>query len=225
MLRIESVTKHYKRKKNALCDISVQLPETGIVALMGTNGAGKSTLIRLLTTLDKPSSGRIMFNERDILQEPTALRRHLGYLPQHFAAYETLTGLEFLRYVSALKGISTSAIQSAIERAFAMTGLTEEAQKRIGAYSGGMKQRLGIAQAIIGAPKVIVFDEPTTGLDTKERERFGTLLSEMSSTTLVLISTHILSDVEELADKVIFLENGMLKAFGTSALVLPQMLL
>ncbi len=222
MLHLHNISKHYKNKPNALRDISFAFPQTGIVALLGANGAGKSTLIRLLATLDTPSSGEICMGEHNIIRSPETLRQHLGYLPQHFAVYETLSGYEFLRYMAALKAIHPSRYDETIKYALAMAGLQYQAHERIITYSGGMKQRLGIAQAIIGNPKIIIFDEPTVGLDLKEHERFRALLTTLASTTLVILSTHIVSDIDHLADICILLKQGRINKVGSFEAVMQE---
>lgn len=214
MLRFEHVSKRYKSGKLAVDDISLHL-DCGIVGLLGPNGAGKSTLLRLAATLEIPTSGKILFNDKNIVQYPDAVRAYLGYLPQDFTAESTLTAIEFLDYIASLKGLSGSVCANEIDEVLAATNLTSISKNRIGIFSGGMKQRLGIAQALLGKPLLLLVDEPTTGLDPEERLAFRNLLSTFGRNRLVVLSTHIVSDIEIVATKVAILHNGRLIAFDT----------
>jgi len=211
MLEIRNVVKQFGKNVTAVDDVSLQL-QRGVVGLIGHNGAGKTTLMQMIATLTKPSSGQIIFQGVDILKFPDAIRTRLGFLPQDFGVYPNLSALEFMQYFAALKGVrDPERIRYLLE----LVNLTEHAQRSASAFSGGMRRRLGIAQALLNDPDILVVDEPTAGLDPEERLRFRNLLSELGNEKLVLMSTHIVSDVESVASELAIMRNGKLIGFDT----------
>ncbi|MDM4765423.1 ABC transporter ATP-binding protein [Pelomonas sp. SE-A7] len=211
MLSIQNLVKVHGGKLRALDDVSLELGP-GVLGLVGHNGAGKSTLMQLLATLSKPTSGRILLDGQCIVARPEAMRRRLGYLPQDFSVPSHLTALEFLQYFAALKGVRDAA---RIRRLLELVNLHEQANRLAIGFSGGMRQRLGIAQALLNDPDVLIVDEPTAGLDPEERLRFRNLLSEIGFSKLVIVSTHIVSDIENMARQLAILRQGRLVAFDT----------
>jgi ABC-2 type transport system ATP-binding protein len=212
-LSIESVSKVYKGGVRALTDLTLSV-RPGVLGLLGPNGAGKSTLMRILATITRPSSGRVIWDGEDIARNPDALRGTLGYLPQDFGVYPNLSALEFLEYVAAVKGLDARAARRRIDELLELVNLTEARKRPLGGFSGGMRQRVGIAQALLNDPRLLVVDEPTAGLDPEERVRFRNLLSELSGERLVLLSTHIVSDIEATATEIAILSKGRLVAHG-----------
>lgn len=178
----------------------------GIYGLVGANGAGKTSLLQMIAGVLVPSAGSIQYNGFPVASEH--YRSRLGYLPQHFGYYPEFTGIRFLLYMSMLKGLSKSAAKTRSEEMLELTGLTDFACKKIRAYSGGMKQRLGIAQVFLNFPEIVILDEPTAGLDPRERIRFRNLISRLGSESIVIFSTHILSDLEGLADTILIMKQG-----------------
>ncbi len=211
-LEISALTKRY-RDVVAVNDFSLVL-RAGILGLLGPNGAGKSTLMRMLATVTRPTSGSIVFNGTDVVRSPDPLRRTLGYLPQDFGVYPHLNAVEFLEYLAALKGLDRRASRPRIESLLEMVNLTHAMKRPLGGYSGGMRQRVGIAQALLNDPGVLIVDEPTTGLDPEERVRFRNLLRELAGERIIILSTHICSDVETVADRVAIVGGGKLIACG-----------
>lgn len=205
-LVIDRVTKQYKNKI-AVDRISVNL-QKGVYGLLGENGAGKTTLMRMICGILKPTSGTISFDGIDVKEE--SYRSILGYLPQDFGYYPEFTGQDFLLYMSALKGIEKLQAKKRAAELLQLTSLQDVAKKKIKTYSGGMKQRLGIAQALLSQPKLLVLDEPTAGLDPKERVRFRNLIEDLGKESVVLLSTHIVSDVEHIADTVMIMKAGQI---------------
>ena len=193
--------------KLAVQQVSLTLTE-GIYGLLGANGAGKTTLMRLLCNLQKPSSGQILLDGQDIRQLDADYRRLLGYLPQHFGYYPGFAAEDFLLYVAALKGLPPRLAEQRSDKLLAAVGLAEVRRRRIKTFSGGMKQRLGIAQALLAEPRILILDEPTAGLDPLERVRFRQLLNALAGRCIVLLSTHIITDVEQIAQKIILLRSG-----------------
>jgi len=187
----------------------------GIVGLLGPNGAGKSTLMRMLSTLARPSTGRILWQGTDIARDPDALRATLGYLPQDFGVYPALSAREFLAFLAAVKGVPHHVVGARVDDCLARVGLLDDADRALAGYSGGMRQRVGIAQALLGDPQLLVVDEPTVGLDPAERLRFRHLLTELAGERLVLLSTHIVSDVEASATRLVVLQAGRIVFDGT----------
>lgn len=216
MITIESVSKKYRGGNFGVKDFSLEL-KGGVLGLLGPNGAGKTTLMQMLATITKPTSGRILFRNEDIFRNPDELRSRLGYLPQDFGVYDNLTAYEFLSYFSALKGVhSKKRVQEMLE----LVNLHSVSNRAVGGFSGGMKQRLGIAQALINNPDLLIVDEPTAGLDPEERVRFRNILSDIGSGKLVILSTHIVSDVESIATEIAIMKNG-----GLVACAVPEVLL
>jgi ABC-type multidrug transport system ATPase subunit len=213
-LAIECVSKHYKRKAWALREFSLQLGP-GVVGLLGPNGAGKSTLMRILATVSKPTEGRVTWNGVDIATNPDAVRETLGYLPQDFGVYPHLTAVEFLGYLAAAKGLPLARTRKRIDELLVLVNLTEVQNQPVGGFSGGMRQRVGIAQALLNDPRFLIVDEPTAGLDPEERVRFRDLLTTLSGDRIVLLSTHIVSDVEAVASSIALIAEGQLIRHAT----------
>ncbi len=210
-LSIRAVGKQYRRDFWGLRDFSLEMT-SGVLGLLGPNGAGKSTLMRILATITHPTQGQISWNEIDIVKHPNPLREVLGYLPQDFGVYPNLNAVEFLEYIAAMKGLDRRTARQRIEQLLALTNLGGVARRPLGGYSGGMKQRVGIAQALLNEPQLLIVDEPTAGLDPEERVRFRGLLADISSARIVLLSTHIVSDVEATATEIAILNHGCLVA-------------
>ena len=210
-LKIDNLTKRYA-DKTALDHISCSLTP-GITGLLGANGAGKSTLMRMICGVMKPTSGSITLDQYDVAKKE--YRNLIGYLPQDFGYYPEFTGLEFLLYVAALKGLDKQTAKTRSMELLEQVNLAGAAEKKIKTYSGGMKRRLGIAQALINRPKLIVLDEPTAGLDPKERVRFRHIFEELGKDSIVLLSTHIVSDIEKCADRVVIIKDGQKVFDGT----------
>ena len=212
-LHLDDVGFRYKGGKDALSNVTLKLGR-GIVGLLGPNGAGKSTLMRILATLTKPTRGRVHWNGDDIASRPDPLRRTLGYLPQDFGVYPMLSAREFLAYLSAVKGVSAKGAAARVDACLAQVGLAEAADRRLGEFSGGMRQRVGIAQALLNDPKLLIVDEPTVGLDPEERLRFRHLISDLAADRLVILSTHIVSDIEASATSLAVMAKGRLLFSG-----------
>ena len=208
-LSIEGVGKRYRGDVWGLRGFSLNL-QPGVLGLLGPNGAGKSTLMRILATITKPTEGRVTWDGADIVQEPDRLRSVLGYLPQDFGVYPNLNAVEFLEYLAAVKGLDAAAARRRIDELLVLVNLTEARKRPLGGYSGGMRQRVGIAQALLGDPKIVIVDEPTVGLDPEERVRFRNLLSELGGERVVILSTHIVSDVEATANGIAIVDRGRL---------------
>jgi len=205
-LTLEGVTKRFRNGVVAVNDVTLTM-RTGVLALLGPNGAGKTTLMQMIATITKPTSGRILFDGIDSAREPDALRRKLGYLPQDFGVYDGLTAQQFLTYFAALKGIHGRA---KVAEMLELVNLHAVADRAVGGFSGGMKQRLGIAQALINDPALLIVDEPTAGLDPEERLRFRNILSDIGFDRLVIFSTHIVSDIESIATEIAVMKSGRL---------------
>jgi ABC-type multidrug transport system ATPase subunit len=216
MLELQDVTKTFGKQATAVASLSLRL-EPGVVGLIGHNGAGKTTLMQMIATLTKPSSGRILLDGVDIAARPETMRRRLGYLPQDFGVYRNVSALEFMQYFAALKGVRDPA---RIRRLLELVNLHDHAQRQASTFSGGMLRRLGIAQALLNDPDVLVVDEPTAGLDPEERLRFRNLLAELGFNKLVIISTHIVSDVESIAGQLAIMRSGRLVACDTPDAIL-----
>lgn len=206
MLELQNITKDYGTKQ-ALDHISLSL-ENGIYGLLGPNGAGKSTLMNIITGNLKPTSGMVLWNGKNAHDMGAAYRSLLGYAPQQQGLYDTFTGIRFLSYMAALKGISKKEQKGEIQRVLDYVNLTEKAYRPIGTYSGGMKQRILVAQAILGDPHLVVLDEPTAGLDPKERVRIRENIRNISGDKIILVSTHVVSDIESIANEIILLREG-----------------
>jgi ABC-type multidrug transport system ATPase subunit len=208
-LNIEGVGKQYTRTFWGLSDLSLHL-SPGVLGLLGPNGAGKSTLMRILATITRPTTGRVLWNGTDIAQAPDELRAVLGYLPQDFGVYPHLNAVEFLGYLAAIKGLEGRAARRRIDELLQVVNLADARKRPLGGFSGGMKQRVGIAQALLNDPRLLIVDEPTAGLDPEERARFRNLLSDLSSERIVILSTHIVSDVEATATAIALISRGRL---------------
>ncbi|WP_189047190.1 ATP-binding cassette domain-containing protein [Micromonospora sonchi] len=222
MLELIDVTKLYRGRKRAIDGLTLELG-AGLLGLLGPNGAGKSSLLRIAATVTRPTSGKILFNGTDVVARPNELRQTLGYLPQDFGVYPHLSAREFLSYLAAVKGLSARSARSRIDELLELVNLTEAAKRPLGGYSGGMLRRVGIAQALLADPRVIVVDEPTAGLDPEERVRFRNLLSDLAADRIVLLSTHIVSDIESVASDIAIMAQGRLRRRGTPEELLGTM--
>jgi ABC-2 type transport system ATP-binding protein len=220
-LRVEGVRYRYPNKREAIAGIDLNLGP-GVLGLLGPNGAGKSTLMRILATLARPSAGRVLWNDVDVARKPNALRASLGYLPQDFGIYPALSAREFLAYLAAVKGIPSAIMAARIDACLAEVGLSDAADRRLGDFSGGMRQRVGIAQALLNDPQLLIVDEPTVGLDPEERQRFRHLITDLAGDRLIILSTHIVSDVEASASSLAVMAAGQLLFHGTSAELIEQ---
>lgn len=207
-LSIECLSKRFG-SKIAVNNISVTL-QPGVYGLLGANGAGKTTLMRMVCDVLKPTSGRILYNGKEIEQLGEHYRSYLGYLPQDFGYYPDFTAKEYLNFIAAIKGIDTVTAKKQITELLKIVNLSDVAEKKIRTFSGGMKQRLGIAQAVINDPHILVLDEPTAGLDPKERMRFRNLIAELAKDKIVILSTHIVSDIDYIADDILMMKKGSL---------------
>ncbi|MEV0971432.1 ATP-binding cassette domain-containing protein [Microtetraspora glauca] len=214
MLELVDVSKVYKGGKRAVDGISMRLG-AGLLGLLGPNGAGKSSLMRIAATVTRPTHGKVLFEGTDVVSRPGALREALGYLPQDFGVYPHLTAREFLSYLAAVKGLSARSARARIGELLELVNLTEAGRRPLGAYSGGMLRRVGIAQALLGDPRVLIVDEPTAGLDPEERVRFRTMLSDLAADRVVLLSTHIVSDIESVASDIAIVAQGRLLRRGS----------
>src|SRR5438094_4765386 len=214
LLRIENLSKTYPNGTRALDDVSLVIAP-GMFGLLGTNGAGKSTLMRTVATLQEPDAGTVRLGEIDVLRDKEAVRRTLGYLPQEFGLYPKVTAEELLDHFAVLKGITNGAERRQIVAALLeQTNLQAARAQRLGSFSGGMRQRFGIAVALLGNPGLIIVDEPTAGLDPAERVRFLNLLSELGENSVVILSTHIVDDVSELCSRMAIIDRGEIRLEG-----------
>jgi ABC-2 type transport system ATP-binding protein len=212
-LEINDISKKFSGNKYGLINFTLNL-ENGILGLLGPNGAGKSTLMKMIATVSRPTEGKVTLDGIDISKDPNYIRRMLGYLPQDFGVYPNLTGYEFLEYMAAMKGVGGPKLKERISHLIESVNLTFAAKNRICTYSGGMKQRIGIAQALLNNPKILILDEPTVGLDPEERVRFRNLLSELAGDCIIILSSHIVSDIVTIADEVAIMKEGKLLKFG-----------
>ena len=220
-LIIDNVSKLYRGKVWGLKDFSLTV-KTGILGLVGPNGAGKSTLMRILATITQPSEGKVFWNGQDIQKKPNAVREVLGYLPQDFGVYPNLNAVEFLEYMAAIKGLPAQVSRQRIDELLQVFDLVGVRRQLLGTYSGGMKQRVGIAQALLNDPQLLIVDEPTTGLDPEERVRFRNLLSDLSGDRIVILSTHIVSDIEAAATEIALIDKGYLLRYATPEVLLEE---
>lgn len=212
-LSVDRLTKQYGRKIAVDCVSMVLKP--GVYGLLGENGAGKTTLMRMLCAILESTAGEVFLDGREITSMGADYRDLLGYLPQDFGYYPNYTAKEFLLYMAALKGIPRSMAGKRTKELLEVVGLEEAAAKKVKTFSGGMKQRVGIAQALLNQPKILILDEPTAGLDPKERVRFRNLISDYAADRIVILSTHIVSDIEAIADEVLLMKKGKLVSQGT----------
>ncbi len=212
-LEIQNISKKYRGNSYALKDFSMTI-EKGILGLLGPNGAGKSTLLKMIATIHKPTNGIICLNKNNILKDANYMRKQLGFLPQDFGVYPNLNAYEFLNYMAAMKGIGGRNLKPRITQLLEGLNLIHAAHKPLGSYSGGMKQRIGIAQVLLNSPKIVIFDEPTVGLDPEERVRFRNLISDLANDCIVILSSHIVSDIDTIADQVAIMKNGSLISYG-----------
>lgn len=221
-LTIRNLSKTYSNGVKALQDVSLDIP-TGMYGLLGPNGAGKSTLMRTLATLQDADSGTVTLGDIDVLKDKEAVRRTLGYLPQEFGVYPRLNAVEMLDHLAVLKGIPASARKEVVSALLHRVNLWEHRKKAVASYSGGMRQRFGIAQALLGDPQLIIVDEPTAGLDPGERNRFYNLLSEIGENVIVILSTHIVEDVNELCSNMAIINQGRVLYAGAPEVALREL--
>ena len=213
-LHIQGLSKTYGNGVKALDNVSLTIP-TGMFGLLGPNGAGKSTLMRILATLQEADAGSVKLGDLDVLNEKDKVRRVLGYLPQEFGVYPRVSAYEMLDHIALLKGVTrTGERKGLVEALLQKVNLWEQRKRRLSGFSGGMKQRFGIAQSLIGEPKLIIVDEPTAGLDPGERNRFYNLLTEIGENVVVILSTHIVQDVQELCNNMAIINKGKLLYAG-----------
>lgn len=220
-LEIVNLTKSYKYK-NANENINLVL-ESGVYGLLGPNGAGKTTLMKQVATLKQPTSGKILYNGKDINTLDENYRAIVGYLAQDFDAYKNFSAKDFLLYIGALKGMDKRTAKEKADKLLKLVGLYDVRNKAISKFSGGMKRRVGIAQALLNDPKILILDEPTAGLDPQERARFRNLLSQIGKETIVILSTHIISDIESVAKETIMIKDGKVLLQGTHKEILDDM--
>ena len=213
-LTVENISKTYPNGVEALKNVSIEI-NNGIFGLLGPNGAGKSTLMRTIAALQEADDGSIMFGDIDVAKNKQALREMLGYLPQEFGVYPKVSAIDLLDHMAIMKGIADAQIRKEqVESLLYQVNLWESKEQKLGTFSGGMKQRFGIAQALLGDPKLIIVDEPTAGLDPMQRNRFHNLLSEIGENVIVILSTHIVDDVSDLCNDMAIILNGELKLSG-----------
>ena len=223
MLVIQGLNKTYGNGIQALCDISLQIPR-GIFGLLGPNGAGKSSLMRTLATLQDADSGSITLEGIDLRQNPQRARRRLGYLPQDFGVYPQVSAAELLDQLAVFKGfVNAKERQAIVDAQLQLVNLYEQRHQKLGTFSGGMRQRFGIAQALLGSPRLVIVDEPTSGLDPAERIRFQNLLAEISEDRVLLLSTHIVEDVAELCSKMAILNRGQIVQQGSPVALMERL--
>jgi ABC-type multidrug transport system ATPase subunit len=222
MLRVENLVHVYANGVRALDGVSLDIP-AGMFGLLGPNGAGKSTLMRTIATLQTPTSGSIMFGDIDVIRAPERLRRELGYLPQDFGVYPRVSAYDLLDHLAILKGIADRKERRAeVERLLQQVNLYAVRGKAVAGFSGGMRQRFGIAQALLGSPRLIIVDEPTAGLDPEERNRFLNLLAEIGENVVVILSTHIVEDVRELCPAMAVIAGGRIVRSGAPAALIAE---
>jgi len=220
-LEIKKLTKSYG-KKNANDNITLTL-ENGVYGLLGPNGSGKTTLMKQIATLIKPTTGEIIYNDKNIYSIEDKYRGIIGYLPQEFGVYKNFSAKKFLQYVAALKGLDKKETNKRVDELLNLVGLYDVRNKAVGKFSGGMKRRVGIAQVLLNDPKIIILDEPTAGLDPQERTRFRNLLSEISKDKIIILSTHIISDIESIAKETIMIKGGEIIMKGSHREILSDM--
>ena len=221
MLELLDVVKAYRGGVRGVDGVTLRLGP-GLVGLLGPNGAGKSSLMRIAATVTRPTSGQLLFDGTDAVARPDALRRNLGYLPQDFGVYPHLSAREFLSYLAAVKGIPARAAQTRVGELLELVDLAGAGRRPLGKYSGGMLRRVGIAQALLSDPRVLIVDEPTAGLDPEQRVLFRNLLADLAGDRVVLLSTHIVSDVESVASDIAIMARGRIATRGTPQDILHQ---
>lgn len=221
-LRLDKIFKAYHKKEYVLRDISVSLSK-GIYGILGENGVGKSTLMRIMATADRASHGEISYDGESVMKMGNRYRDILGYLPQNFDVYENFSGEDYLHYISILKGIPKEEVGRKVRELLEFVNLYEDRKEKVINYSGGMKRRIGIAQAIINNPKILILDEPTAGLDPVERLRFYKILSYMSSDRIIILSTHIVADIDAITDHVIIMKKGRIIENGNKSKLLENL--
>jgi ABC-2 type transport system ATP-binding protein len=223
MLRIDGVSKTYPGGVHALNNVSLEIPR-GMFGLLGPNGAGKTTLMRAVATLSEPDAGRILFEDLDVLRQKDEVRRILGYLPQEFGVYPRISAQDLLDHLAVLKGFTRAKPRREIvDHLLRVTNLWEVRTRKLGTFSGGMRQRFGIAQALIGDPRLVIVDEPTAGLDPEERNRFLDLLSEIGEDVVVVLSTHIVDDVSDVCQGMAILVDGQVRCQGDPRTILDTL--
>ena len=223
MLEIKGLTQTYPNGTRALDDVQLSIPK-GMFGLLGPNGAGKSSLMRCIATLQTPSAGSIQFGDIDVIRQPEALRRTLGYLPQDFGVYPRVSAYELLDHLAVLKGISDKGERKdTVETLLAQVNLWGVRKKAVAGYSGGMRQRFGVAQALIGQPQLIIVDEPTAGLDPEERNRFNNLLAAIGESVVVILSTHIVEDVADLCPRMAIINEGRIVQSGAPLALMREL--
>ena len=219
-ISIENVSRKYGQHV-AINQLNLELTN-GVFGLLGPNGAGKSTLMKMLATIEKPSTGRILVNDLNITNSPKQIRKQLGYLPQDFGIYPNMTPLEFLEYMAAMKGLTAKSAKIRIHELLELLNLEQHRNRMIGNFSGGMKQRVGIAQSLLNDPLLLIVDEPTVGLDPQERINFRNLLASLSTNRIIIFSTHIVSDIESLATDIAILAKGNLQVQAKPEALIKQ---
>lgn len=220
-IQICGLHKTYVGGVHALQDVDLNIT-TGLFGLLGPNGAGKSSLMKILATLETPTSGEVLINGAEIRTQRQQIRASLGYLPQFFGVYPPLTGAEFLTYIAKLNGVPRKNLRETVHRTLASVGLLDARDRKAKTYSGGMMRRLGIAQAVIGNPRLLIVDEPTTGLDPEERIRFRNLLTEISRDKVIILSTHIVGDISSTCEDIAVLAKGKVAYRGHPANLISQ---
>lgn len=213
-LQITNLNKTYSDGTRALQDINLELGN-GMIGLLGRNGAGKSTLMKTIVGLQQPDSGTIVFNHKNVIAQPAVIKKQLGYLPQDFGVYPNISAYDLLNHLAVLKGMNDRhARKQQILALLEKTNLTAHRNKAVSTYSGGMRQRFGVAQALLGDPQIIIVDEPTAGLDPEERNRFNNLLSEIGENIIVILSTHLVEDVRNLCSRMAIIDKGKVLLYG-----------
>lgn len=222
-LKINNLTKTYANGVKAMQNISMEI-SNGIFGLLGPNGAGKSTLMRTIAGLQQPDSGQIIFNGANVLANPVLIKQQLGYLPQDFGVYPKVSAYDLLNHLAVLKGVLSAKDRKAqILALLEKTNLYAHRNKAVSSYSGGMRQRFGVAQALLGDPRIIIVDEPTAGLDPEERNRFNNLLSEIGEQVIIILSTHLVEDVHNLCTRMAIINQGSLLAYGQPGTFINQL--
>ncbi|MGE7023880.1 ABC transporter ATP-binding protein [Solibacillus cecembensis] len=219
-ISIHNVSRKYGQHV-AIKELNLELTN-GVFGLLGPNGAGKSTLMKMLATIERPSAGKIYVNELDITKSPKQIRKQLGYLPQDFGIYPNMTPIEFLEYMAVMKGLTAKSAKIRILELLELLNLEQHRNRMIGSFSGGMKQRVGIAQSLLNDPMLLIVDEPTVGLDPQERINFRNLLASLSTNRIIILSTHIVSDIESLATNIAILVKGDLQVQATPEALIQQ---